>query len=86
MAMKMIPGGRADNAVQSIKSVGRAARSGAAVGAGFGAVLTADAGNPYLNAAVGAGIGAVAGGVKDIVNQSRGRTSHMHEGFRGARR
>jgi hypothetical protein len=86
MAMKMIPGGRADTAVKSIKSVGRAAGSGAAMGAGLLAAVTADSGNPVLNAAVGAGIGAIAGGVKDIINQSRGRTSHMHEGFRGARR
>lgn len=82
----VVPGGRTDNAIQSVKSVGRAARSGAAMGAGLGMVTTADSGNPVLNAAVGAGIGAIAGGVKDIINQSRGRSSHMADGIHGARR
>ena len=81
----VVLGGRTDKAIQSVKSVGRAARSGAAMGAGFGVLTTANVGNPLVNAAAGAGIGAIAGGVKDIVNQSRGRSSHMSDGIHGAR-
>lgn len=82
----VVPGGRTDNAIEAVKSVGRAARTGAMGGAVIGGMVTSDSGNPALNMAAGAGIGAIASGVKDIVAQSRGRKAHLSDGIHGARR
>lgn len=50
-------------------TLGRAMGHGTVAGAILGAGLTADSGNPLLNAVVGAGVGALAGGANNIVQQ-----------------
>lgn len=75
--MKMIPGGRADRAVKSVKRAGLRAAGGAAVGAAYAQGLMIDPATPKpmlddmmsslphtpTSMAVGAGLGVLAGPV-----------------------
>lgn len=75
-------------AMDNIKAMATRIRSTAATGAGIGAVgftmLTADEGNPLVNAAGGAVLGGAIGGVKGVVNEVQDYRANKREAARKA--